>query len=377
MDEIEIGTKLSDHEAMRFAIAQAAKGLGSVSPNPAVGCVILDNNSCLLSAGYHEKYGGPHAEVNALRGLTHSQLTGARVFVTLEPCAHHGKTPPCAEALAKLPLKEVIFGLFDPNPLVQGKGAEIIRHAGITATHFDDLKEKLEQSCEHFLKNMRANLPFVTLKLASSLDGKIALKNGQSQWITGPEAREETHRLRAHHDAILVGVDTFLTDNPSLTIRHPSFPDNQNKVIVVDPNGRGLVKFKTSKIGTLYPNSSVFWIVNKKPESNSASSINIIEAPLAADQVHIDLAEVKKALWSHSIKSIFVEGGARTISSFLNQKAADRLSLFLSPMIIGEQSGLSWTQNLNPIENLKEAIGTSSLEMSSFGKDLLLTCRFL
>lgn len=379
MVEVELGKKLTDKEAMALAMEAAQKGWGWVSPNPAVGCTILDNNNCLLSVGYHERHGGPHAEVYALKGLTSENLRGARVFVTLEPCAHHGKTPPCAEALAKLPLKEVIFGLLDPNPLVQGKGAAIIRAAGITATHYNQDQEALEEVCEHFLKNMRSQLPFVSIKVAASIDGKIALKNGQSQWITGLEAREETHFLRASHDAMVVGVNTFLVDNPSLDIRHKDFPEKSNKVVILDPKGRGMERLPSSKLLTHHRPEEIFWVTEAgiKTPKLAELGINVIEAALLMESNNINLSELKAQLWKKDIRSLLVEGGGTTVSAFINQKAADRIYLFLAPIIIGSTNGISWSSGLDTIDNLNKSIPLSPFEMSSLGKDLLLTARFL
>ena len=379
MDEIILGQKLTDRQAMTLAMQLARKGLGFVSPNPAVGCVILDNKSCLLSQGYHEIYGGPHAEVNALKGLSAEQLQGARVFVTLEPCAHYGKTPPCAEALAQLPLAEVIFGLFDPNPLVRGQGAERIKAAGIKATHYNQDQEALESVCEHFLKNMRFELPFVSIKCATSIDGKLALKNGQSQWITGPEAREQGHFLRAIHDGILVGVETFLTDNPSLDIRHPQFSEKKNRVLILDPKGRGLEQLQSSKLLQKHQPQHLLWIVDSKTDISLLESLGVpwLQVPTLSQSPFLDLHALKSQLWKKGLRSLLVEGGANTISAFINQKAADRLYLFMAPMIIGESSGLGWASQLYPIESLAQSTSLSPFEISSVGKDLLLSARFL
>lgn len=422
---------LTDDQAMRLAIVEARRGWGWVSPNPAVGCVILSSEGQRIGKGYHEKYGGPHAEINALRGLSQAELQGARVFVTLEPCAHYGKTPPCAGALAKLPISEVIYGLQDPNPQVQGKGLEILKKAGIRVTHFKKYEEDCARVCEHFLKNMRFQRPFVTLKVAVSLDGKLALKNGQSQWITGEESRLEAHRLRAFHEAILVGVNTFLTDNPSLNIRHPDYPQKTTQVIVLDPTGRGLSKLKDSKLYANHPPSSIHWVVGQShkesqnlfDQSHDKSQtffsqyldelkINIIyvsaldkqgKSSVVSEQEvdglpkknggtqseareHLDpragkpvpttelnLNELLAELWRRSIRSVLVEGGASTLGAFVNQRVADRLSLFIAPIIIGDRSGRGWAQELRPIENLSQSIGMSSFEVVPLGKDLWLT----
>jgi diaminohydroxyphosphoribosylaminopyrimidine deaminase/5-amino-6-(5-phosphoribosylamino)uracil reductase len=379
MDEVVPGQKITDDQAMALAIAWSQKGLGWVSPNPPVGCVILDKNGLLLSAGFHEKFGGPHAEINALRGLSNEQLKDARVFVTLEPCAHFGKTPPCAETLAKLPLHEVVFGLLDPNPLVRGAGAQIIQSAGIKVTHNQKNETALERSCEHFLKNMRANTPFVSLKIATSLDGKIALSTGQSQWITGSESREQTHILRAIHDAILVGVGTYIQDNPSLDIRHPLFPQRRNKVVVVDPRGRGTEHIQKSKLFASRQPGDISWVVHENTSILNLQQlgIDVIKLPHIANGTSLDLKLLGVELWKRNIASLLVEGGAQTISSFINQGAADRLFLFIAPLIIGDSSGLSWSRGINMITELKQSVPLSPFEMSTHGKDLLLTCRFL
>ena len=231
-------------EAMLLAIAEGSKGAGWVSPNPQVGCVILSSSGRLLSTGFHRKYGGPHAEVWALKALEKaSDLEGAIVVVTLEPCAHEGKTPSCAKALAKLPISKVVYGLVDPNPLVAGQGLDIIRNAGIKVEciteFFPELTAPLEQLCEHFLMNQNQKRPFVSLKVATSLDGIMAMKGGESQWISGPESRARVQFLRATHDAVLVGSGTILVDNPRLNSRDSNYEGKDpNKVIILDRRGR-------------------------------------------------------------------------------------------------------------------------------------------
>jgi diaminohydroxyphosphoribosylaminopyrimidine deaminase/5-amino-6-(5-phosphoribosylamino)uracil reductase len=240
----ERGVKFTPFQAMQLAIDEAAKGLPFVSPNPAVGCVVLDADGGFLSSGYHQKYGEAHAEVNAVKGLSETDLQQAQVYVTLEPCAHQGKTPSCARMLAKHPLQRVVYGLRDPNPLVSGKGAQILREAGIDCMLFHEcagpgLEAELEEVCEAFLWNQRHNRLFVSLKVAASLDGKIALASGESKWITGAASREFAHWLRASHDATLIGVGTLLRDDPALDIRHPEI-QKTNQVVVLDSQAQGL-----------------------------------------------------------------------------------------------------------------------------------------
>lgn len=402
-NQYALQSTMTNDQAMDMALSLATKGWGWVSPNPSVGCVILDSNNHLIGYGYHEKFGGPHAEVNALRGLSAEQLRGARVFVTLEPCAHYGKTPPCAEALAKLPIREVIYGLQDPNPQVHGKGLAILQQAGIQVTFYDKKREAFENVCEHFLKNMRYQKPFVTLKAAVSLDGKIALKNGQSQWITGKESREEAHHLRACHDALLAGVNTFLTDNPSLDIRHPLFSGKTNKVIILDPTGRGIKAIKKSKLYFSHRPENIIWVLNAELKNSffslSKDGNNLDDLPLSLLQElkelgiqwvfineytnisnisnSLNLDELLQELWNLNIRSILVEGGGTTVSSFLNQNVADRLTLFMAPILIGEISGVGWTSSINPIEHLSQSLKLGAFTMSPMGKDVLLSTRIL
>lgn len=379
MDEII----LSDDQAMALAIEEGKKGWGRVSPNPAVGCVILDKNNHLLSKGFHQKYGDSHAEINALKLLPEEKLEGARVFVTLEPCSHYGKTPPCAEALARLPIKEVIYGLQDPNPLVAGKGLEILRRAGIGVQHYNQKQNKLEELCEHFLKNMRHHRPFFSLKAAVSIDGQLALKNGKSQWITGDESRLESHFLRARHDSILVGVKTFLMDNPSLTIRHQDFPLKTLKVLVIDPDGRGLEFLGKSKLIQSHIPQNIYWITKTNIDEKAISiiqklNINFIGIEsMSSTPNELNLSQLSDELWKLKIHSVLVEGGGATLSAFLNQKIGDRLYLFMAPIIIGENNGVSWVPQLTSIESLTQCFKLREMEISSKGQDLLLSARFL
>lgn len=333
-------------QAMQLAMSEALKGAPFVSPNPKVGCVILDQNGKLLSSGYHKKFGEAHAEVEALKSLPIESFRGSHVIVTLEPCAHEGKTPSCAKTLAKLPIKKVTFGLFDPNPLVAGQGAEILRAAGIEVEEYQGhLKNELEEICEEFLFNMRQKKVFVSLKIAQSLDGKIALSNGESKWITGPEARSKVHELRAQYDAVLVGKNTVLTDNPSLNVRHPLIK-KENKVVVLDRSGEVLKKIDHLKIFSAH-----------KPE-------NLIVLP------SIDLKTALEELYAKGIRSLMVEGGGQTFSNFLQQDLVQRLHLFTAPVILGQ--GIGWAEcfTLSSMAQKKEL---KSVKTQLFGNDLYLT----
>jgi diaminohydroxyphosphoribosylaminopyrimidine deaminase/5-amino-6-(5-phosphoribosylamino)uracil reductase len=365
-----MATTLTDKEAMSLAIQVAKEGAGQVSPNPLVGCVVLSKDNMLLSSGYHEYYGGPHAEINALKNLDEVTLKEARVFVTLEPCAHYGKTPPCAKKLAELPINEVIYGLLDPNPLVSGKGAELIQCAGKKVTQFSELKEELEELCEVFLHNQRKNAVFVSLKVASSLDGMIGLKTGESKWITNEVSRNHAHFLRATHDAVLVGVNTVMTDNPSLNIRHPKFPEKNNIVVILDPQGKCISTLASLALAKTHKASEIF-VFTKEQLAINSNSCQIFESPLLDDRT-LDLNFILKTLWDKNLRSVLVEGGSFTLGEFLNQNRAQRLYQFFAPQIIGGKNGLGWTQHLE-IKILSNRITLSQIKLTEFNQDILVS----
>jgi len=337
-------------QAMQLAINEAFKGAPYVSPNPKVGCVILSERGELLSTGYHKKYGDSHAEIEALKNLNSEQLKGAHVIVTLEPCAHQGQTGSCAKALAQLPIKKVTFGLVDPNPLVAGQGAKILHEAGIEVEEYTGpLKSALEEVCEEFLWNMRHKKIFVSLKIAQSLDGKIALANGESKWITGPDSRQIVHRLRAEHDAVLVGKNTILVDNPSLDVRHPQI-QKDNKVVVLDRSGEILKKRDRLKIFQAHELKNIIIL----PSQN--------------------LDTVLDELYKQGIRSIMVEGGGQIYSSFLAQGIVQRLHLFTAPVILGQ--GIGWAEHFT-LSDMQKRLELKSVKTQLVGQDSYLTGKFI
>jgi len=357
---------------MKRAIEEGEKGFGFVSPNPQVGCVVLNAQQQLISVGYHEKYGGPHAEVNALKNLTEDQLRGAHVVVTLEPCAHHGKTPACAEMLAKLPIASVTYGVQDPNPLVEGKGISILKKAGIEVFHLDTYQEKCEELAEIFLRNMREKKAFVALKIASSLDGQIALQTGESQWITGEESREFSHMLRGGYDAILVGRNTVFIDDPMLNIRHPRYQGKKNKVIVLDPEGRLLKNIDQYQIAEVHDPEDVIFVVRDDLKIGASDRNLIPVSVLPTGSLNLD--ELSRKLYEQKINSLFVEGGAQTYSEFISQKAFQRLYLFQAPVIIGSKNGRSWSESFS-VKKLKEKLHLKNLRSLRVGEDIFITSK--
>jgi diaminohydroxyphosphoribosylaminopyrimidine deaminase/5-amino-6-(5-phosphoribosylamino)uracil reductase len=369
--------KLSPVEAMKMAINEAARGAPYVSPNPMVGSIVVDAQGEWLASGCHEYFGGPHAEVNALKNLSREQLKGATLFVTLEPCAHEGKTPSCARMLATLPLKKVVYGLVDPNPLVAGQGAKIVTEAGIATELFSEahpeMKDDLEEVCEAFLWNYRQKKVFVTLKIAQSLDGQIALNNGESKWITNELSREHAHWIRACHDAVLVGRGTIEKDNPSLDIRHPQI-QKINKVVVIDPSGGLLDEASQMKLMRTHATENLFWCVGEKRGAGASSKFaQVCQIKENADG-SLHLASLLQALWDQGLRSVMVEGGAYTASQFLKSQLVQRICLFQAPTILGAGGARSWTEGLE-IKTMKDQIRLHHVKTQIFGDNLFITGR--
>lgn len=380
-------------QAMRWAIEAAFRGAGRVSPNPMVGCVILDAQNRFLASGFHARLGEAHAEVSALEGLSESELKGAKVFVTLEPCAHEGRTPSCAKKLASLPISEVIFGLVDPNPLVSGEGANILKNSGKkvcsfvpqpgqdfyfaadktwTESRINEWLTRLEETAEHFLWNQRFKKTFVSLKVATSLDGFMSLKNGESQWITGPEARLRGHYLRAFHEAILVGAQTARLDDPSLNVRHKEFPQHQNKVIVLDAKGELLQEAASMNLAKAHPPENLFFAIDEriKHEKNPIGA-QVLKVGLGSDGF-IDLKILMSQLWHNKIHSVLIEGGSKVFSSVFRDELWNRLYVFQGPILIGAENGRSWTSRLSTGQ-INQALRLNNSRQARIGSDFLLT----
>ncbi len=355
---------LTNDQAMALAISEAYKGAPFVSPNPLVGCVVLSSKNEFLASGYHHKYGDHHAEVDALNKLKPDQLKNAKIFVTLEPCAHEGKTPSCAKKIALLPLSEVTYGLIDPNPLVAGQGGAIIKEAGIQVKEYNgDLKSDLNDLCEIFLTNYTQNKTFVAAKVAQSLDGQIALKTGESQWITTEASREYVHELRSWYDAVLVGRGTIEIDNPSLNIRHSRII-KENKLIILDPMGKLREKIKSGadyKFLKAHKNENIFFAVNEKTNDFCCQQIEFK-----------NLQQLLSNLWDLNIKSIFIEGGAKTYSSFLTENLIDRLHVFTATAVIGSANGLSWTTGFST-QQLSQKKILKNIKTKIFDSDIYIT----
>jgi diaminohydroxyphosphoribosylaminopyrimidine deaminase / 5-amino-6-(5-phosphoribosylamino)uracil reductase len=318
----------NDEQYMRLAIEIAKAGIGQTSPNPVVGAVVVKDGE-IVGFGAHLKAGEPHAEVHAIR-MAGEKAKGATVYVTLEPCSHYGKTPPCADLLVETGVQRVVIATTDPNPLVAGNGIEKLRSAGIDVK-LGVLKEEADELNRVFFHYIATKTPFVTLKYASSLDGKIATTTGESKWITSEAAREDVHRYRAVHDAILVGVNTVIADNPSLTVRLPEGGKNPIR-IVLDTHLRTPLDANILNDG-----QAETWIVVgseisvEKRKRYEKENVQII----SMSKPHIDIDELLRVLGEKRITSLFVEGGSHVHDSFVRAKAVNEIVAYFAPKIIG------------------------------------------
>jgi diaminohydroxyphosphoribosylaminopyrimidine deaminase / 5-amino-6-(5-phosphoribosylamino)uracil reductase len=318
----------SDERYMRLALEMAKIGSGQTSPNPAVGAVVVKNGE-IVGLGAHLKAGEPHAEVHAIR-MAGEKAAGATVYVTLEPCSHFGKTPPCADLLVEAKVARVVIATTDPNPLVAGKGMERLKQAGIEVV-LGTLKEEADELNRVFFHYITTKTPFVTLKYASSLDGKIATKTGDSKWITSEAAREDVHRYRAANDAILVGVNTIMADNPHLTTRLPEGGKSPIRIILD-------TDLRTPLHANVISNDEAeTWMVVGSQVSSERmalyqrSHVRVMQM----NQPHIDIWEVLRMLGEHKITSLFVEGGSRIHDSFVRSRAFQEIVAYFAPKLIG------------------------------------------
>ncbi len=369
MDDF-LNKQLSEKEAIELAIKLAEKGQGFVSPNPPVGCVILNKDSKFLSSGFYSHYGSIHAEISALNKIKDKKtLKGAQLFVTLEPCAHFGQNLPCVDSLLKYDWSFISYGKEDPNPKTKGKGLQKLKQKGIKIKPFPFRQNHIRRLYEAFALNMEENRTFFALKVASSLDGVIALNHGESQWITNKESRNYVSYLRTCFDAVLIGVGTFLQDNPRLNCRRTEWGKTSNKVCILDPSGKSLDLILQSKLASVRPLKNIFVITNKSVQQKDYP-FKILKPSMRTDQ--FDLKDLSFQLYKENICSILIEGGALTCASFLGQNAVKRLYHFINPCLLGGLKGRYWTEELS-IKSLKLRKKLKFKEVLSFGEDLLIT----
>ena len=359
---------MTDEQYMKLALKLAAKGRGYASPNPMVGAVIVKNGR-IIGRGCHHCCGQNHAEVNAISGAT-EKVAGSTLYVTLEPCCHSGKTPPCTDLIIRSKIRRVVIAAADSNPLVSCRGIACLEGAGIKVTR-GVLEAESRSLNEVFFHFMETGLPFITVKYAQTLDGRIATATGNSQWISSPDSLKFAHQLRAEHDAILVGIGTVLQDNPTLTVRRVR---GRNPLRIVVDSGLAIpatanVLQDLSQIPTL--------IVTTKNDSDpqfrklAATGVELITIE-ADDERYIDLKKLLPILAGRNISSVLIEGGAQIITSALKDNLVNRLVTVIAPKIIGK--GIEAVGDLH-LRSLDDAKILSVRKVIKKGVDLIMDCR--
>lgn len=358
-----------DEKYMRLAMQLAGNAIGRTSPNPLVGAVIVKDNR-VVGCGWHRKAGTPHAEVHALNQAG-ELAQGADVYVTLEPCAHYGKTPPCAKALVEAKVKNVYGGLLDVNPKVAGKGFKILEDAGIHV-EYGFLQDELRKQNEVFFKWIEHKKPFVVLKAAMTLDGKIATATGQSKWITNETSRAYGYKLRDIYDGIMVGINTVIEDNPMLTARVDS---GKNPIrIVVDSSLRidinaNVVQDKSAK--------TIIATTDKADKNKilklQAQDVDVIVVDKDEND-KVDIEKLLDILGQQNICSILVEGGATLSGSFVAKKLVDKVYFFIAPKIVGGKEAKTSVAGTG-ILNLQEALALKDIQIEKLEEDILIIGR--
>nr|CRH07799.1 bifunctional: diaminohydroxyphosphoribosylaminopyrimidine deaminase (N-terminal); 5-amino-6-(5-phosphoribosylamino) uracil reductase [Candidatus Magnetococcus massalia] len=360
--------QIVDQAFMDQALRLAARGLGRTRPNPAVGCVIV-RDGVVVGKGWHRKAGGPHAEVEALR-MAKGAAHGATAYVTLEPCSHHGRTPPCCDGLIKAGIRRVVAAMEDPNPQVSGQGFHRMKQAGIEVVA--GVREvEAQRLIRPFVTRMLHNRPMVTLKSASSLDGKTATREKHSQWITGTTARRRGHQLRNVHDVILTGIGTVLEDNPRMTCRLKGGRDPIR--VVVDSTLK-----LASDAAVINPHSDApLWIATThrtaETQGTRFADIEGVEIiPCSDDDAgRVDLIDLMKKLAEKEITSVLAEAGGRLSGSLLDHKLVDRVALFMAPMLIGGREAFGILDGLG-VGQIGEAPRLSQMDVQNLDGDLLI-----
>lgn len=355
---------MRDQDYMNLAINVAKAGVGQTTPNPVVGAVIV-NDGRVVGIGAHLKAGEPHAEVHAIR-MAGEKAQNSTAYVTLEPCSHHGKTPPCADLLITSKVKRVVVATTDPNPLVAGKGIAKLKAAGIEV-EVGVCKEQADALNAVFFHYLDKKRPYVTLKSATTLDGKIATVTGESKWITGEAARQDVHLYRSIHDAILVGVNTVLMDNPSLTTRLPNGTGKNPIRVILDSKLRTPLDSQIVNDG-----KAETWIIvsnqvnqEKMKEFSEKKGVRIIQL----QEANLSISTMLTRLGEEGISSIFVEGGAEVNGSFLKEKAINQVIVYLAPKLFGGKQAPTAIGG-SGIESIDDSLQLTIKSVEQLGEDV-------
>ncbi|EFK05607.1 riboflavin biosynthesis protein RibD [delta proteobacterium NaphS2] len=359
----------NDTHFMKLAVKEARKGLGRTSPNPAVGAVIVKEGR-VVASGFHKQAGMPHAEVEAFRKVG-NRAPGATLYVTLEPCNHHGKTPPCTELILKSGVKRVVVGMRDPNPLVTGGGCDYLEKKGLEV-----VTGILEDECirlnEAFTKFITTGRPFVIAKSAITLDGWTATSAHHSQWITNEKSRHFVHRLRDRVDAVLMGIGTVLADDPAMTARLGAKKGKDPTRIVVDTNFRTPAGAKVMKHDSTAPTiiaTSVEGNRSRPDRGKHPKGVETLVCPKQGDK--LDLNWLMDKLGEMSITSILVEGGSMILGAMIRAQLIDKFYVFIAPKILGGGDGIPMAAGAGP-KTMDDSLGLKDTSVRRFGDDVLI-----
>ncbi|MBR9982527.1 MAG: bifunctional diaminohydroxyphosphoribosylaminopyrimidine deaminase/5-amino-6-(5-phosphoribosylamino)uracil reductase RibD [Desulfatitalea sp.] len=359
---------MNDSDFMSQALALAARGAGRVSPNPMVGAVVVRDNQ-VVGQGFHQAVGGPHAEVHALDDAG-DKARGATLYVTLEPCNHHGRTPPCTEKILNAGIRRVVVAMADPNPDVRGGGNTFLQSKGIEVA-CGVAETGARQLNECFIKFVRTRRPFVVLKMAATLDGRIATRTGDARWVTGAAARAEVHRLRHTLDAILVGVGTVAADDPQLTTRLADGQGVDPIRVVLDTRLRMSERARVLTQSSPRPTYVVCGPDAAQPDRQRLMSggAHLLDAPL--NNGVIDLDALMTQLGALNIASLLIEGGARVAAGALAAGIVDKVIFFYAPKLLGGDDGIPMLRGPGP-EFMRDALAIHNLSVSRMGEDVMV-----
>ena len=355
---------------MQRAIELAKKGAGFVNPNPMVGCVIVKDDK-IIGEGYHEFYGGFHAERNALMKMNDAK--DSTLYVTLEPCCHHGKTPPCTDIIIEKEIKKVVVGLLDPNPLVAGKGISILKDAGIEVV-YGLLEDEIKELNKVFLKYIKTKRPYVILKTAMTLDGKIASHTGDSKWITNEKSRRFVHELRSEMMGIVTGIGTVKADDPMLNCRLERQQIHQPIRIIVDT--KASIPLDSQIVKTAKDYRTILAIGSSTANSQSSTvdmlkSFNVEILCCEEKDGHVDINDLTTKLGESGVDSLLLEGGSTINAAFLEADCVDEVYAFIAPKIIGGRDSKSPVGG-NGIDLMKDAIILKDIKIEQFDNDILI-----
>lgn len=355
-----------DEYYMKRALSLAKRGLGSTNPNPMVGALLVKNNR-ILSQGYHRRAGQPHAEIEAIK-RARRDAKGSTLYVNLEPCTHFGKTPPCIEKIISEGIKKVVIGMRDPNPVNNGKGIKRLQRAGIDVRS-GILKRESEALNRIFKTYITKNRPYVTVKIAQSLDGKIATSSGHSKWITNRESRQFVHRLRSRVDAVLVGVKTIIKDDPLLNARIKDAKRQPIRIVLDSglniPKDSRVIKERSSKLIVATTEN----VPPKRARELQKRDIDII--PFKQKRRRVDLKHLLRYLAHIGISHVLVEGGGTVIADFLQNKLVDEMLIFISPKVIGGRDAVTSVEG-DGVRLINQAVKLKDIELEKFGEDILI-----